>query len=70
MLVGGAGERAALLDFSDEDESENFPLSHRSFLKKNLVCKGREGPEQKTAKFGKGQRCHVCSSRGILALLA
>lgn len=38
-------ERAVLQDFSDEHETENFPMSPRSFVKKNLVCDGRVRPE-------------------------
>lgn len=62
----GGGERAVLQDFSDEHERGNFPMSP-----KNSVCDGRVRPEGETvfAKFGKGQRCHVWSSRGILVLM-
>lgn len=69
MLVGEEG--AALQDFSDEDESENFPMSRKSFCwKKNLVCNGGVRPEREAAvckNFGKGQRRHVRSTRGTLA---
>lgn len=65
-------EREVLQDFSDEHERENFPTSPRFFCGKEFGVRRKSAPwERETvfAKFGKGQRCHVWSSRGILVLI-